>query len=108
MRLGIWLPMWRPDGTAMTAQDVGRRARGIEEAGFDSICVGESIGRPQTTPRPDILMWLTAAAAYTQRVELITAILEVPLRYPVEFAMADDRLWFERWPFRCRSGRRLD
>lgn len=31
-------------------------------------------------------MWLTAAAAETQRVELITAILEVPLRYPVEFA----------------------
>jgi alkanesulfonate monooxygenase SsuD/methylene tetrahydromethanopterin reductase-like flavin-dependent oxidoreductase (luciferase family) len=70
----------------MTAQDVARRARAIEDAGFDSITIGESIGRSQTTPRPDILMWLTAAAAQTQRVELITAILEVPLRYPVEFA----------------------
>ncbi len=86
MRLGIWLPMWRPDGTALTAQDVGRRAKAIEDAGFDSICIGESIGRSRTTPRPDILMWLTAAAAHTHRVELITAILEVPLRYPVEFA----------------------
>src|SRR5215471_7670663 len=86
MRLGIWLQMWRADGTAMTAQDVGRRAAQIENAGFDSICIGDSIGRSQTTPRPDILMWLTAAAAQTQRVELITGILEVPLRYPVELA----------------------
>jgi alkanesulfonate monooxygenase SsuD/methylene tetrahydromethanopterin reductase-like flavin-dependent oxidoreductase (luciferase family) len=86
MRLGIWLPMWKADGTAMTTRDVARRARAIEDAGFDSICIGESIGRSQTTPRPDILMWLTAAAAATERVELVTGILEVPLRYPVEFA----------------------
>jgi hypothetical protein len=54
-------------------------AKAIEEAGFDSICIGESIGRSQTTPRPDILLWLTAAAVQTQRLEWITAILEVPL-----------------------------
>jgi alkanesulfonate monooxygenase SsuD/methylene tetrahydromethanopterin reductase-like flavin-dependent oxidoreductase (luciferase family) len=86
MRLGIWLPMWKPDGTALRAQDIARRAKAIEDAGFDTITIGESIGRSQTTPRPDIQMWLTAAAASTQRVELITAILESPFRYPVEFA----------------------
>ncbi|MBV8084722.1 MAG: LLM class flavin-dependent oxidoreductase, partial [Chloroflexi bacterium] len=84
--MGVWLPLWRPDGTAMTAQDVARRAKAIEDAGFDSITIGESIGRSQNTPRPDIQMWLVAAAAQTQHIELITAILELPLRYPVEFA----------------------
>jgi hypothetical protein len=35
---------------------------------------------------PDVLAWLTAAGASTERIELGTAILQVPLRHPVELA----------------------
>ncbi|HUZ76812.1 MAG TPA: LLM class flavin-dependent oxidoreductase [Chloroflexota bacterium] len=85
MKLGISLPFYRPDRTAPTSQDIQRRAHAVEQAGFDGIFIGESIGRA-TVARPDVLHWLVAAAAATERVELGTAILEMPLRYPVEFA----------------------
>ncbi len=39
-----------------------------------------------TWPVPDTLVWLTAAAASTERIELGTTILQVPLRHPVELA----------------------
>jgi len=61
------------------------RARLIEGIGFDGIWVGDSVGRVEW-PVPDPLAWLTAAAAATERVELGTSILQVPLRYPVELA----------------------
>jgi alkanesulfonate monooxygenase SsuD/methylene tetrahydromethanopterin reductase-like flavin-dependent oxidoreductase (luciferase family) len=85
MRLGIGLPHQRADGTSFTCDEVMDRARAIEAAGFDGIWVPDSIGRLQT-PRPDPLMWLLLAGAATRRVELGTAILQVPLRRTVELA----------------------
>ena len=79
------LPHQQPDGSAPTAADVLRRARLIERIGFDGIWMGDSIGRGPR-PRPDPLLWLAAAAAATERLELGTAILQVPLRAPVELA----------------------
>lgn len=62
-----------------------QRAQLIERTGFDGIWIGESIGRA-TFPVPDVLAWLLAAAAGTERIELGTTILQVPLRHPVELA----------------------
>lgn len=85
MRLGVGLPHQRPDGSSFTSAEVMDRARAIEAAGFDGIWIPDSIGRLQT-PRPDPLMWLLLAGAATERVELGTAILQVPLRRTVELA----------------------
>ena len=62
-----------------------RRAQLIERIGFDGIWLGDSVGRARW-PVPDPLIWLTAAAAATERIELGTCILQVPLRRPVELA----------------------
>ena len=85
MRLAISLPHQQPDGSASTVSQVMDRARLIERIGFDGIWLGDTIGRG-SRPRADPLMFLTAAAAATERVELGTAILQVPLRNPVELA----------------------
>ena len=61
------------------------RARLIERLGFDGIWLGDTVGRV-AWPVPDALGWLTAAAAATEHIELGTAILQVPLRHPVELA----------------------
>jgi len=47
---------------------------------------GSCCGHPQTRARPDALLTLGIAAAATERVELGTAILQVPLRHSVELA----------------------
>lgn len=86
MRLGMSMPFRQPDGSAPTIAQVMDRARLIERCGFDGIWFGDTIGRT-TTARPDPLMWLLLAAAATRRLELGTAILQVPLRNPVELAM---------------------
>ena len=85
MRLGVGLPHQRADGTSFTATEIMQRAQLIEAVGFDGIWVPDSIGR-LATPRPDPLMWLLLAGAATTRVELGTAILQVPLRGTVELA----------------------
>ncbi len=85
MRLGISLPTRRADGRAPSIGDLMRRAQLIERIGFDGIWMGDSVGRA-SFPVPDPLAWLTAAAAGTERIELGTCILQVPLRHPVELA----------------------
>ncbi len=85
MRLGISLPVTRPDGSAPSGAEVMARARLIEQVGFDGIWLGESIGR-HTGPRPDPLGWLLAAALATERIQVGTAVLQLPLRHPAELA----------------------
>jgi alkanesulfonate monooxygenase SsuD/methylene tetrahydromethanopterin reductase-like flavin-dependent oxidoreductase (luciferase family) len=85
MRVGFALPHQKPDGSALTAADVVARSQLIERIGFDGIWFGDSIGR-FTRPRPDPLMTLAVAASATQHIELGTAILQAPLRHPVELA----------------------
>src|ERR1700739_5001609 len=59
-------------------------AREVEARGFPGIWVGDSVGRGR--PTLDSLQVLTASAAGTQRVQLGIAVLQLPLRNPVELA----------------------
>jgi alkanesulfonate monooxygenase SsuD/methylene tetrahydromethanopterin reductase-like flavin-dependent oxidoreductase (luciferase family) len=59
-------------------------ARQVEARGFPGIWVGDSMGRGR--PTLDSLQVLTALAAVTRRVELGIAVLQVPLRHPIELA----------------------
>ena len=61
--------------------DYGRR---IEAAGFPGIWVGDSLGRGRPTLDP--LATLASLCSVTERVELGIAVLQVPLRHPVELA----------------------
>ena len=56
----------------------------IEAAGFSGIWVGDSLGRGRPTLDP--LVALATLCAVTERVELGIAVLQVPLRHPVELA----------------------
>src|SRR4051794_34376023 len=85
MRLGMSLPHQQPDGRAVPTAALQARARHIEQLGFDGIWFGDSIGRGER-PRPDPLLALAVAGAATERVELGTAVLQLPLRRPVELA----------------------
>jgi alkanesulfonate monooxygenase SsuD/methylene tetrahydromethanopterin reductase-like flavin-dependent oxidoreductase (luciferase family) len=84
MRLGINIPREHPDGRPYSAADVMTRARAIEAAGFDGIWLGESMNRG--SPSVDTLAVLSIAAAATSRVEVGSAVLQVPLRRPAELA----------------------
>jgi len=86
MRLGMALPYQQPDGSAPSVTDVMARAKLIEDVGFDGIWLNDTVGRTATT-WPDPLMWLLAAAASTRRIELGTAVLQVPLRNTVDLAL---------------------
>jgi alkanesulfonate monooxygenase SsuD/methylene tetrahydromethanopterin reductase-like flavin-dependent oxidoreductase (luciferase family) len=55
-----------------------------ERTGFDSLWFFDSLGRGSF--RSDPLSAISAAAAVTQRIEIGTCILQVPLRHPVELA----------------------
>jgi alkanesulfonate monooxygenase SsuD/methylene tetrahydromethanopterin reductase-like flavin-dependent oxidoreductase (luciferase family) len=85
MRLGISLPYEQPDGSAPRAAHIAARARLIEQIGFDVIAQGDHVGSARR-PTPDVLTWLTAAAAATERIELASAVIQVPLRHPTELA----------------------
>ena len=85
MKIGINMPFRRADGNSLTAQDLMERARLIEDVGFDGIWMGDTVGRFDFAGI-DTLEWLVAAAAGTQRIELGTAVMQMPLRSPVEFA----------------------
>jgi alkanesulfonate monooxygenase SsuD/methylene tetrahydromethanopterin reductase-like flavin-dependent oxidoreductase (luciferase family) len=85
VRLGINLPYRRADGSAPTAAEIMARARLLEEIGFDGIWMGDTVGRFDFAGL-DTLQWLTVAAAGTTRIELGTAVLQLPLRPPVELA----------------------
>ncbi len=84
MRLGINIPREHSDGRPYNAADVMARARAIEAAGFDGIWLGENINRGR--PSVDSLAVLSIAAAATSRIELGSAVLQVPLRRPAELA----------------------
>jgi alkanesulfonate monooxygenase SsuD/methylene tetrahydromethanopterin reductase-like flavin-dependent oxidoreductase (luciferase family) len=66
------------------ARRIADYARRIEAAGFPGIWVGDSLGRGRPTLDP--LAMLAAVCSVTERVELGIAVLQVPLRHPVELA----------------------
>jgi alkanesulfonate monooxygenase SsuD/methylene tetrahydromethanopterin reductase-like flavin-dependent oxidoreductase (luciferase family) len=59
-------------------------ARRIEASGFPGIWVGDSLGRGRPTLDP--LVELAALAVVTRKVELGIAVLQLPLRHPIELA----------------------
>ena len=85
MKLGINLPYRRVNGEALTAQEIMARAALLERLGLDGIWMGETVGRTDFAG-VDTLAWLGAAAAGTQRIEIGTCVIQVPLRSPVELA----------------------
>ncbi len=84
MRLGLILPFLQPDGRQPSGMHFSDSARLIEQIGFDSLWCFDAIGRGSLLPDP--LIALSVAAAVTQRIEVGTCILQVPLRQPVELA----------------------
>ena len=83
MRLGAVLPL-EFDNTPPSSAVVTDGARGLADAGFDSIWTFDSIGRGSLVPDP--LTLLSVAAAVTDHVELGTGVLLPPLRNTVELA----------------------
>jgi alkanesulfonate monooxygenase SsuD/methylene tetrahydromethanopterin reductase-like flavin-dependent oxidoreductase (luciferase family) len=84
IRIAASLPFTHADGTGFAAAEVRSVARHLEKLGFAGIWVPDQVGRG--APRPDPLLWLMVASEATQSIELGTAILQVPLRNPVELA----------------------
>ena len=84
MRLGAMLPMTSPDGSALTGEALIAGARTVERVGFDSLWCFDSIGRGSIIPDP--LIAVSVAATATERIEVGTGVLQVPLRRPVELA----------------------
>jgi alkanesulfonate monooxygenase SsuD/methylene tetrahydromethanopterin reductase-like flavin-dependent oxidoreductase (luciferase family) len=86
MRLGLVLPINNPDGSLLSGRALSGWARGIEAAGFDGVWLNHTLSRRGAHPDP--LIWLSVAASATERMEIGTAILQVPLRRPVELAQS--------------------
>src|SRR5919108_4937820 len=84
MRLGLALPTTTPDGRPLTGAALIAGARAVERAGFDSLWCFDSIGRGFMIPDPLIAVSVVATA--TERLNVGTGILQVPLRRPVELA----------------------
>jgi alkanesulfonate monooxygenase SsuD/methylene tetrahydromethanopterin reductase-like flavin-dependent oxidoreductase (luciferase family) len=78
MRPGSNEPRGKPFGA------IAEYARQIEAAEFRGIWVTDSLGRGWATLEP--MAALAAIAAVTERVDLGTAVLQVPLRHPIDLA----------------------
>ena len=86
MKFGILLPTRRivmERGDTGRFDEIIRLARRAEEAGLDSVWVGDSL---TAKPRLEPLTTLTAVASHTSRVRLGTAVLLPALRHPVHLA----------------------
>ena len=82
MRLGVSLSLSGDDRTGGKSYVTGLGL--AERTGFDSLWFFDTIGRGSF--RPDPISAMSAAAAVTERIEIGTCILQVPLRHPVELA----------------------
>ena len=82
MRLGISFPVHHDD--AIDSNRVIANMRSAERLGFDSLWFFDTISRGFFMPDP--LMQASVAAAVTERIDVGTCILQVPLRNPVELA----------------------
>jgi probable F420-dependent oxidoreductase len=79
-------------GENTTPDALTRRARAAEEAGFESIWVGDHIALPEDAqddahdPRLEALVTLAHLAAVTERVRLAVGVIVLPQRQPVLLA----------------------
>ena len=82
MRLGVNFRYHKDP--SITGEKMVAHLRAAERAGFDSLWFFDSICRGNFDPDP--LMEIAVAAAVTERIEVGTCILQIPLRHPVELA----------------------
>ena len=80
MRLGALLGPVLDTGS----NELADQARALEEAGYESLWSAQAIGRGFMITDP--LIALAVAAAVTERVELGTAIMQLPLYHPTDLA----------------------
>jgi probable F420-dependent oxidoreductase len=79
-------------GSGIDADTLSRRAVAAEDAGFESIWVGDHIALPRhdtsgnADPRLEALVTLTYLAAVTHRVRLGVGVIVLPQRHPVLLA----------------------
>ena len=84
MRLGAALPMTDLGGGPPGPESFASSARTLESLGYSSIWVFDAVGRGFVLPDP--LMALLVAAQATERVELGTGVMQLPIRNVVEVA----------------------
>lgn len=84
MRLGAALPVTDLAGGPLGPNSLADAARTIEQLGYSSIWTFDAVGRGFILPDP--LMALVAAAGATERVELGTGIMQLPIRNVAEVA----------------------
>jgi probable F420-dependent oxidoreductase len=79
-------------GSSVDPEVLARRARRAEEAGFESLWVGDHVALPDDAPDPadeprlELVVTLAHLAAVTRRVRLATGVAVLPLRHPVLLA----------------------
>ncbi len=84
MRLGVvMIPSPREDGGSVAERAVEMACR-AEALGFSGLWVTDALGRG--FPSVDPLQQLSLLAGVTNRIELGTCVLQLPLRHPVELA----------------------
>jgi alkanesulfonate monooxygenase SsuD/methylene tetrahydromethanopterin reductase-like flavin-dependent oxidoreductase (luciferase family) len=84
VRVGAVLPIAGLKGESVQARHFPEAAALLEDLGFASIWVVDAVGRGFILPDP--LMALAIAASVTQRVELGTGVLQLPIRGTTELA----------------------
>jgi len=73
-----------PDIQGHTLDRIADLARQVEAKGFAGLWLTDSFGRGRATLDPIVLM--SAIAGVTQKIEIGTCVLQVPVRHPVELA----------------------
>jgi probable F420-dependent oxidoreductase len=79
-------------GSSVDADVLARRARRAEDAGFESLWVGDHVALPTDAPDPadeprlELVVALAHLAALTTRARLATGVAVLPLRHPVLLA----------------------
>ena len=73
-----------PDMKGHTLDRIAGLARQVEAKGFTGLWLTDSFGRGRATLDPIVL--ISAIAAVTQKIEIGTCVLQVPVRHPVELA----------------------
>jgi alkanesulfonate monooxygenase SsuD/methylene tetrahydromethanopterin reductase-like flavin-dependent oxidoreductase (luciferase family) len=73
-----------PGTTGKTLDRIGDLARQVESRGFTGLWVTDAFGRGRPSLDPVVLM--SVIAAVTNKIEIGTCVLQVPVRHPVELA----------------------
>lgn len=84
MRLGLVIIPRPVDGGTSPVERIRHAGREAERLGFAGVWTTDALGRG--FPTVDPLQLLTAVAGVTERIEIGTCVLQVPLRHPVELA----------------------